>query len=141
MPYRCVWPVSHIHTSIPAGVRSMFRLVYLGSGLMLAGVFLVCRAVWLSRPLAARRRWQRDLLSCVLPVEQSQYRAQLLVDQVLEALHALGHTFHNISDVNYEMAGQRPRQLTALSSTYFSQPVLLNQVSGSVFFVGRCRCP
>ncbi|PVD22317.1 hypothetical protein C0Q70_18126 [Pomacea canaliculata] len=38
---------------------------------------------------------------------------QRMVDHVSEAMHALSHCFHNISDINYELSAPPPRLLTA----------------------------
>lgn len=49
-------------------------------------------------------------------------RHQLLVDQVSEALHALSHGYHNLSDIAYELNGSPPRRLTAQSLPIYHQP-------------------
>ncbi|KAK7094657.1 hypothetical protein V1264_006179 [Littorina saxatilis] len=55
---------------------------------------------------------------------------QRLVDQVSEALHALSHGYHNISDIAYELASPPPRQLMAQALPIYQQPhgptVLIN---------------
>ena len=47
---------------------------------------------------------------------------QMLVDQVSEALHALSHGYHNLSDISYELAAPPPRQLLAQSLPIYQQP-------------------
>ena len=55
----------------------------------------------------------------------------MLVDQVSEALHALSHGYHNISDIAYELAVPPPRQLMAQSLPIYHQAhspaVVVNQ--------------
>ncbi|XP_076455384.1 uncharacterized protein LOC143289980 isoform X2 [Babylonia areolata] len=46
---------------------------------------------------------------------------QMLVDQVSEALHALSHGYHNVSDIAYELASPPPRQLRAQSLPIYQQ--------------------
>ena len=69
----------------------------------------------------------------------------MLVDQVSEALHALSHGYHNISDIAYELASPPPRQLMAQSLPIYHQAhppaVVVNQNvvrDGLVGGVARC---